>query len=205
LFLPFSNERIGFDSINIVDPVYTVPLILGLLGSLIFFKNKPSRAVFNYAGIAISTLYLMSTLGIKAHVNNHFQEALAEQNIAYDSILTMPVGIASISWYGVIKNDKGLYMSKYSMGSDSDLGFEYFPINEHLLDKIPPIAAETMRWFAKGYYTVAADQDKIRIYNLQVDMRGIVREGDNKAPTVGYFEITPQGDDRFIFSSGAHQ
>ena len=207
LLLPFSNKRLGFDSINIIDPVYTMPLILGLLGSLIFFKSKPSRAFFNDAGIAISSLYLISTLGIKAHVNHHFREELAEQNIAYDSLLTMPVGIASISWYGVIKADNGLYMNKYSMRSDNDSKpvFEYFPTNEHLLDKIPSNAAETMRWFAKGYYTVTANQDKISIYNLQVDMRGIVREGDTKAPTMGYFEITPQGDGGFVFSSGAHQ
>ena len=31
--------------------------------------------------------------------------------------------------------------------------------------------------------------DKVRIYNLQVDMRGVVKDGNKKAPTVGYFEI----------------
>jgi inner membrane protein len=205
LLLPFSNERVGFDSINIVDPVYTVPLLIGLLGSLAFFRNKPSRAVFNYVGIAISTLYLISTLGIKNQVDNYFKTALAKQDIAYNSLLTVPVGIASINWYGVAKTDTGLYLSKYTLRENDDLVFEYFPINEHLLDKIPPLAAETMRWFAKGNYTVTAEQEKIRIYNLQVDMRGIVKEGDQKAPTVGYFEITPQANGEFIFSSGAHQ
>ncbi|MGB1248508.1 MAG: metal-dependent hydrolase, partial [Chitinophagales bacterium] len=33
LLLPFSDKRISFDSINIVDPVYTIPLLLGGLGS----------------------------------------------------------------------------------------------------------------------------------------------------------------------------
>ena len=63
---------------------------------------------------------------------------------------------------------------------------------------------ETMKWFAKGYYTVVKDGDKIRVYNLQVDMRGIYKEGNYKAPTLGYFEIEPQSDGGFIFSSGTH-
>ncbi|MGH1434910.1 MAG: metal-dependent hydrolase [Lewinella sp.] len=205
LFLPFSNNRVGFDSINIVDPVYTVPLLVGLLCSLIFLKNKPSRGIYNYLGIAISTLYLLGTLGVKEHVEQHFRTASAQQNIAYNSLLTVPVGIASLSWYGVMKAENGLYLGKYPLLKEEESAFAYFPINEHLLNEIPPVAAETMRWFAKGNYTVTRDQEKIRIYNLQVDMRGIVKEGETKAPTMGYFEITPKADAGFLFSSGAHQ
>ena len=205
LFLPFSNIRVGFDSINIVDPVYTVPLLVGLLCSLMVFKNKPSRAIYNYLGIAISTLYLLGTLGVKEHVKNNFRRASAEQGVIYSSLLTVPVGVASISWYGVMKTEEGIYLGKYSLLEDNNFIFEYFPINEHLLNEIPSAAAETMRWFAKGNYTVTRDQEKIRIYNLQVDMRGVVKEEDVKAPTVGYFEIIPQADGSFVFSSGAHQ
>ena len=31
LLLPFSNYRVSFDSVNIVDPFYTLPLLLGLI------------------------------------------------------------------------------------------------------------------------------------------------------------------------------
>ena len=34
LYLPISNKRIGFDSINVVDPLYTIPLLIGLFLSL---------------------------------------------------------------------------------------------------------------------------------------------------------------------------
>lgn len=74
LFLPFSNKRVGFDSINVVDPVYTVPLLIGLICSLFIFKNKPFRAVYNHIGIAVSTLYLLGTLGVKNHVEEHFKQ-----------------------------------------------------------------------------------------------------------------------------------
>lgn len=205
LFLPFSNNRVGFDSINVIDPVYTLPLLIGLMLSLTIFRYKPSRAISNYIGITVSSLYLFCTLGMKNHVKNHFHTELVEQNIAYNSLLTMPVGIANINWYGIAKTKNGLYMHKYSVLNDASIPFEYFPINEHFLEELNPKVAEKMRWFAKGFYTVEKANEKIRIYNLQVDMRGMVNNGKTKAPTLGYFEITPHLDGSYLFSSGSHQ
>jgi inner membrane protein len=59
-----------------------------------------------------------------------------------------------------------------------------------------------MRWFAKGFYTVDKADGKIRIYNLQVDMRGSINTEDKRAPTVGYFEISTRNG-LSEFSSGS--
>ena len=204
LFLPFSDARIGFDSVNVVDPVYTIPLLIGLICSLFVFKNKTSRRVYNYIGIAVSTFYLLGTLGVKNYVKEHFKTELAEQNISYNSLLTMPVGVANINWYGVAKTNEGLYMHKYSILHYNQLPFEYFPTNDYLLEGVNPELVDRMKWFAKGFYTVVKNEDEILFYNLQVDMRGIVRNGDTKAPTVGYFKIISLSEGDFRFSSGMH-
>ena len=205
LFLPFSDWRVGFDSINVVDPVYTVPLLTGLICSLFIFKNKPSRAVYNHIGIVISTLYLLGTLGVKNHVEEHFKTELAEQNINYHSLLTMPVGIANINWYGVAKTSEGLYMQKYSVLNNDQVPFEYFPSNDYLLEGVNPELVDRMKWFAKGFYTVEKNDDQLRFYNLQVDMRGIIVTNGIKAPTAGYFVIIPQENGGFEFTSGTHK
>jgi len=205
LFLPFSDWRVGFDSINVVDPVYTVPLLTGLICSLFIFKNKPSRAVYNHIGIVISTLYLLGTLGVKNHVEEHFKTELAEQNINYHSLLTMPVGIANINWYGVAKTSEGLYMQKYSVLNNDQVPFEYFPSNDYLLEGVNPELVDRMKWFAKGFYTVEKNDDQLRFYNLQVDMRGIIVTNGIKAPTAGYFVIIPQENGGFEFTSGTHE
>lgn len=205
LFLPFSDWRVGFDSINVVDPVYTIPLLIGLMCSVFVFKNKPSRAVYNYIGIAVSTFYLLGTLGVKCHVNEHFTAELADQNISYNSLLTMPVGIANLNWYGVAKTSQGLYMQKYSILNNEPLSFEYFPTNDYLLDGVDPNMTKRMKWFAKGYYTIEKDDNQLRFYNLQVDMRGIIQNDSIKAPTAGYFVIIPQEDGGYVFTSGSHK
>ena len=152
----------------------------------------------------MSTLYLLGTLGVKNHVEKHFRAELSEQNIDYHSLLTMPVGVANINWYGVAKTNDGLYMHKYSILKDEHLPFEYFRSNDHLLEGLNPNLVDRMKWFAKGFYTVVKDNDKLCFYTLQVDMWGIVQDGNIKAPTAGYFIIEPHVDGSFGFSSGAY-
>lgn len=205
LFLPFSNERFGFDSINVVDPFYTVPMLIGLFCTLFLFKNKPSKTHYNTAGLIISTSYLLATLAIKNHVNHQFEIEFKNKNIAYNALLTMPVGIGGNNWYAVAKQEKGLYLCKYSVLKNEFGSSDYFPIHEELLDNVPSQLATTMRWFAKGFYTIDKAGEELHFYNLQVDMGGVVHKGNLYAPTLGYFKLIPKADGTYSFSSGSHR
>jgi inner membrane protein len=204
LFLPFSDYRAGFDSINIVDPIYTLPLLLGLLLSLKIYKNSPNRSRYNQLGLLISSLYLLTTLAVKTHVTNQFKEELAAQKITYQSLLTVAVAWGSITWYAVAKTDTGLYIGKYSNLENNSVDFEYFPVNDFLLDGINPELADRMKWFAKGYYTVAKSEGKVRFYNMQCDMQGVRYLGETKAPTAFYFEIISHPDGSYDLNTGMH-
>lgn len=197
LFLPFSNYRVSFDSINIVDPLYTTPLIIGLV--LCLWKKKPN---YNNFGLLLSTLYLMLTLINKQQVDRKLSSIFTSEKIKYTRLLTMPVGIANINWYGVAKGSDSLYMRKYSILNDHNYVIFSFPINDTYLNELDPEIAEKMRWFSKGFYTVEKVNGNIRIYNLQVDMRGTVNNKNYYAPTVGYFEILEKNG-KVEFSSGS--
>ena len=189
LLLPFSNQRVGFDSINVVDPIYTLPLLIGLLLSVWVYRSNTNRSRYNQYGLMISSLYLIFTLINKAQVKSAIAQELALQDIEYDALLTMPVGMANIKWYGVAKGQDSIFMLKHSILSGTEKRIEPFSINESYLLDIEEEVADKMRWFAKGFYTVEKENETIRFYNLQVDMRGIVKVGDKKAPTKGYFKL----------------
>jgi inner membrane protein len=200
LFLPFSDCRFGWDSINVVDPVYTATLILGLSG-VIFFKKKQ----YNTLGLIVSTIYLLSTLGIKGIVNERLRNDLAVEKIDYTQYSTMPVGSASLNWYGIARNEEHLYLKKYSLFQKTSNDFNVFKINEDYFDNLSPKQRERMTWFAKGFYTVEKNKDSILVYNLQVDMRGIVNNDSVYAPTKGYFKFIPKIDGGYEFGSGSHE
>lgn len=199
LYLPFNNIRVGLDSINVVDPVYTLPLIIGL--TLCLWKKKQG---FNSFGLLLSTIYLVFTLLNKQRVEEKIFSIFLANNIKYTNLLTMPVGIANLNWYGVAKTSDSIYLRKYNIYGEYDTKIFSFPINDKYMNEIDQNIAEKMRWFAKGFYTVEKSHGKIRIYNLQVDMRGVVKTDSIYAPTVGYFEILNKDKD-FEFSSGSIQ
>ena len=205
LLLPFSKHRVSFDSINIVDPVYTIPLLTGVLLCNWTFKKNPNRRFYNQIGIIISTIYLISTLGIKTHVNYKFDANLQNQKISYNDLLTVPVKSGSIHWYGVAKSDNSLFIGKYNNLKRNQISFTEFPINDHLLNDIDVEIASTLKWFSKDFYTVAKYNGKVRLYNMQCDMQGIRTHGKYKAPTAFYFEIETDIEGNYKLSTGMHQ
>jgi len=205
LFLPFTDWRVSFDSIGIVDPVYTVPLLAGLFGSLYFYKKTDkSRWFLNSAGLIISTLYLLFTLANKQQIETVFQNEMERQDILSYKLLTVPVSAGNVVWYGVASDRERLHIGKYSMFGDQKISFESFPINEELLTDLNPHLVDRMKWFAQGFYTVAEKDGKIRVYNMQCDMQGTRYFGDYAAPTAFYYEITPKSNGDYELTSGMH-
>jgi len=192
LFLPFSDTRFGLDSVNVIDPLYTLPLLFGLIWSIKVHPTLYNRSKFTNYGLWISTLYLLLTLVHKEIVTEKFTTSFSEKNINPKALLTMPVGIANLNWYGVAKTKDSLYMQHYSLLNGLKNEIHSFPIHEQYLEGVDKEMADKMRWFAKGFYTVDKVKDQVRIYNLQVDMRGIISDGNKLVPTAGYFKLYTQ-------------
>lgn len=204
LFLPFSDQRVSLDSIHIVDPFYTVPIIIGLVFSLYLFKTDTTSRRANNLGLVISTIYLCSTLGTKAYVNNQFKAELRQQAIPFNQLLTLPVGIAGSKWYGVATTEDGLYLHAFSLLEEEQPAFAYFPKNDSLLQQVDPTLVNKMKWFAKGYYCVQREGTTFRFYNLQVDVRGVIENEQLRAPTKGYFLLRPVESGGYSCEVGTH-
>jgi inner membrane protein len=205
LFLPITDWRVSFDSISIIDPVYTIPLLVGVLLSVFYFKkNDQKRGLPNNIGLVVSSLYLLFTLANKQNIEQVFQTQLEEQNISSFRLLTVPVAIGNTTWYGVAKDKTHLHIGKYSHLEKNKIEFHSFPINDQLLSGLDEKLIDRMKWFAQGFYTVAEKDGKIRIYNMQCDMQGVREFGGYKAPTAFYYEITPKENGEYDLTSGMH-
>lgn len=205
LFLPFTEWRVSFDSISIIDPVYTIPLLLGVAGSLFLYKKEDrKRGIPNNVGLIVSSLYLLFTLANKQHIEQVFNKQLEAKNIPSFRLLTVPVAIGNTIWYGVAKDKTHLHIGKYSMLESNEIEFNSFPINNQLLEGLDERLVDRMKWFAQGFYTVAEKNGKIRIYNMQCDMQGVRQFGDYIAPTAFYYEISPKSNGTYDLTSGMH-
>lgn len=146
----------------------------------------------------------MFTLANKQHVQQELYGQLEDQDILYYRMLTVPVSAGNLIWYGVVKDKDSLYLGRYSMLTDNEVNFHAFPINDHLLSNIDSNLVDRLKWFAQDFYTVAENDGKIRLYNMQCDMQGVRTFGNYKAPTAFYYQITSNPDESYDLDTGMH-
>lgn len=166
IFEPFSNARITFSNISIVDPLYTVPMIIGLLGAF-FAARTVKRRQWNLMGIAVATLYMASTFYTKSIMNKVVEENLAAQGIEAIGYTTYPSIFNSVLWQTTIMTKDNYYYGNYSLlDEDNKMEFIKLPKNHTLLDKYADNeSVKILLWFANDYYNVIENEDGSMVFN----------------------------------------
>lgn len=151
---PFSNKLFSLNSIFIIDPFYTLPLMIGIVTALFYCRASNRRRLANYAGIAISSLYLLAGLGMKTHINSVFEQNFEEKNIYPEQYMTTPTPFNILLWTGYAEKGDTLYAGLYSV-FDDDRNIRFFRITqrEELLNPYRgQLPVERLLWFSRGYF-----------------------------------------------------
>ncbi|MBK9637764.1 MAG: metal-dependent hydrolase [Bacteroidetes bacterium] len=192
LFLPFSDYRVALNSIAIVDPGYTLPLLIGTTFTLVLRRKHPNMAIkMNYLGLIIAHIYFLLTIANKFYVNQKFEAALDEQKIIPNDYLSNPVIFSNLLWCAVAKDDSMCYIGYYSILQDEPtIRFEGFKKNEYLLEKIKDKeGVAKLRWFSKNYFIVEEKNDSLAFYDVRYGKSNFSPNLDNEKTFLFYFKI----------------
>lgn len=165
IFYPFTNLPVSFDTIFIIDPLYTLPLLGGVVAALYAGrKSSRHRTRANQIGLALSSLYLLFTLANKIYITGVFEEALQAKNISYQQLYSNPSPFNNIMWYAVADDGDNVWVGSYSwFDEDREVDFQQIPKNAGLIEPfLGQLPVERLLWFSKGYFTV--DQKGESIY-----------------------------------------
>jgi inner membrane protein len=157
IFQPFSDYRVIVGSIFIIDPLYTIPLLTGLVVALWVKRTSQLHRVANYLGIGLSSLYLLLTFANKLYVEEMFKDALQAQGYDYQQLFTYPTAFNNLLWIGLAANSEGVWVGHYSLfDAKPDINFRYVLRHGELLDKLAddPVV-QRLRWFSNELYTVS--------------------------------------------------
>lgn len=179
IFEPFSSARITFSNISIVDPLYTVPMLIGLTGVL-FAKRYTIERRWNWVGLGVATTYMALTFGIKAHIDRVVETQLAKQGIEYEEYVTYPAIFNSILWQTTVKSADTYYYGNYSLFDSQPMTFERVPRNPEILMPYKHHEhVQILLWFANGYYNVLENEDgSLTFNNLRFGLIGVPEELD---------------------------
>ncbi len=171
LFWPFAY-RVALNSIFIIDPLYTLPLIGCVIWLLFKKQGSRLRRKLNIIGLSLSSGYLLLTLVNKQIMNHKFENILNAQNIKYSRFSTHPTPINNILWTVNAETEDGFYIGYQSfLDSHDDIPLLHFKKNHYSLEEIADNEkVKKLIALTKGYFTVEPNPGGLTINDLRFEL-----------------------------------
>jgi inner membrane protein len=172
IFWPLPVAPVGWSTMFIIDPLYTAPLLVGVIAALIVGRKSNKGWAINMTGLALSSLYLAWSVGAKWHVEAVAHASLQRQGIQYERLLTTPTPFNTLLWRVVAMDGDGYYEGFYSVfDEEHELSVTRYPSDSGLLNGIADEwAVQRLQWFTKGFYVVAREGRAVTITDLRMGL-----------------------------------
>lgn len=189
VFWPLSPAPLGAGSIFIIDPLYTLPLLIVTVWALCLaaWTARFRRAVS--AALVVSTAYLGWGLVAQQIVEQRAARLLAEAGVTAEALRATPTPFNSLLWK-VIALDGTRYVNLYVpvFGSDAQVIAYIHPRGtEHLGCLGNSEALEQLTAFNGGYFRVDVEDGEVLVSDLRMGLT------PNYVFTFAVAEETPGG------------
>ncbi len=158
LFLPFSSYRVAFNTISVADPLYTVPFLLLIVIASFLKRSNGLRRRLAWAGIIVSSCYMILCLFHKYKVHHTLIRSLESQEITYKRVMTSPTILNNVLWYTMAETDDGYYSGLYSLwDQEKNIELNFTARNEGLLgltESDSDYTINKLKWFSNNYYCI---------------------------------------------------
>lgn len=171
IWLPFDATPAGLGSLFIIDPLFTLPLVLGLIFTAILRHARRRR--WTAWALAFSTLYAGWSVAAQAYVTNHVMSLPEAAGIDKKQLLVTPTPFNTLLWRVVIREENQYHEGFYSLLDPftgvTSLGFRTHDRGGHLEARSAQLpAANQIRAFSKGFYGLRDDGRYLYITDLRM-------------------------------------
>ena len=201
-FEPFSNKRISFNTLYVVDPVFS--LVVWLAAIRLFYLNRFAlvRALWWKAGLLVPLLYLFISVIFKLNNDMALEKELKKRKINYTRYFSTPAPLQTFLWYNVIETDDDFLICYKSLLDDRNkITFQKYSKSLHWISSIDNHESlQRLIRFSQGYFTLEKKQDALLINDLRFGQIGGWEKPE--APFVFHFVLSHPADDRLIIQKG---
>lgn len=170
LFWPITEYPVAISNLFIIDPVYTLPLLIAFIVVLLPNVKLRTASTINMFALAISSLYVCWSLAAKAYIDQKVEIALNDRHINASHYLSTPAPLSTLLWRILVMSD-GQYFEGYVsiFDSASDVSLEAYNSSDLLLTNIKDEwGVQRLQWFTKGFYSVKQDEQNIVFSDLRM-------------------------------------
>ena len=168
LLQPFTDHPFAVGSIFIIDPLYTVPLIVGVALALRLKSQRGLR--WNAAGLVLSTLYLGWSFGAQQQATQVARASLEAQGIAASGLLVTPAPFNTLLWRMVATTPTQYFEGHYSLLDDSPrIRWTAYERGAALMEqhgREPSVAR--IAAFSQGFYRLSESGGRLFVTDLRM-------------------------------------
>jgi inner membrane protein len=168
LLMPFTDHPFGMGSVFIIDPAYTLPLIVGVIAALRLRNDRGLR--WNAVALALSTAYLGWSMVAQHHVANIARASMLAPNIPADHLLVTPSPFNTVLWRLVATTPEQYFEGYYSLLDNQPIvRWTAYPRGAELIaehgedDSVARIAA-----FSHGFFSLQAVDGRLMLTDLRM-------------------------------------
>ena len=177
LLEPFSNARAAWNTLFIIDPLYTVPLLVGLIGAMLVGPGSRRSVMWTRVALGVSVVYLIWAGISKTIANREFEREFARMGIDPIRYISTPTPFNTVLWRALAETESEYVEIYYSVANDDPPSEPNFIPKHHdlLSSRFQSRASQTATWFSQGYYSVTLEDDVVLVHDLrfgQVGFRG---------------------------------
>ena len=167
LFWPLTVPPTSWATLFIIDPLYTMPLLVGVLVAA--FNNKVGGTALR-VGLVVSTMYVGWSWVAQANVSRNVQDALAALQLQDAPVFLTPTPFNTLLWRAVVMTDDGYLEGFDSLVIDEGtMQFTAHASEKNAIDDAGDIwAVNRLCWFSQGFVKAHIDNGRLVISDLRM-------------------------------------
>ena len=169
LFWPLAPHPTMWATLFIIDPLYTLPLMAGVLIAAARPVARASDMALRSA-LAISVLYVTWSWTAQGIVRSNVETTLAASNLDDAPVFLTPTPFNTVLWRIVVMTNDG-YLEGFDslLVDEGELRFTAYPSdNEALADASNVWAVERLRWFSRDFMKASVVDDRLLLTDLRM-------------------------------------
>jgi inner membrane protein len=169
LFWPSTATPVSWATLFIIDPLYTLPLLAGMIAILVR-PNSLAAGRWLMAGLILSTLYLGWSWTAKAIVTANARESLEPRGLRDARLFVTPTPLNTLLWRVVARTHGGHFEGSDSVvAGDGPIEFTFYPSDDTAFEAAADVPATMrLRWFADGFVSASMDGDTLVLSDLRM-------------------------------------
>lgn len=173
LFWPFTSVPESWSSIFIIDPIYTVPLLVATLAGLLFGYRRWTHTL-SIAALTFSCAYLAFSVVAKNIAESNARDAMAHAGIHVTRLKSMPMPLNTMLWRVLVDDDNGKRYEVITGLLDTRRAewrnMPYHPELQAMMAADPDVAR--LKWFTDNWIDVVAEDGRLILQDERMDSNG---------------------------------